>query len=393
MPTRKIIHLDLDAFFCAVEELHDPSLVGTPFAVGGKPDQRGVVASCSYAARAFGVRSGMPMALAIKRCPELKVISSHYHKYGEVSEKVMEELRALSPLVEQISIDEAFIDVSDLPLDAEKLASDLQKKINTSLKLPCSLGVASNKLVAKIANDHGKSLAQGSRPPNAITNVPPGKEAEFLAPLPVIALWGVGPKTAQRLESMDIKTIGDLARISEVDLVNLFGKNGYDLAKHAKGVDERPIITSHETKSISQETTFPKDIHDKDILRKTLYRLSERVGARLRKSHLAGSTVKIKLRWSDFTTISRQMTLDQPTNQGQVIYDAALQLLKKELDPAKKVRLIGVGVSGLGTPSRQLGLWDESSDKDRRLQEAIDSLRERYGPQTLQKGIEIDDSH
>jgi len=353
--------MDLDAFFCAVEELRDPSLVGVPFAVGGKPENRGVVASCSYAARAYGIHSAMPMSRAIRLCPELRIISSQHRKYGEMSTQVMDELRTLSPLVEQISIDEAFIDVSSLPTDAEEIARNLQSKINTKLNLPCSLGVASNKLVSKIANDYGKSQSLGSGPPNAITNVPAGNEAEFLAPLPVIALWGVGPKTSQRLELINIKTIGELARTSEDELMSIFGKIGYDLARHAKGIDDRPVVTSHEIKSISQETTFPKDVQNEELLERTLLKLSGRVGSRLRKSNLAGITIKIKLRWSDFTTITRQMTLDLPTNQDQVIFAAALQLLKKELDYTRKVRLIGVGVSGLGTPTRQIGFWDETA--------------------------------
>ncbi len=223
--SRTILHLDLDAFFCSVEELHDPSLRGIPFAVGGRPEERGVVASCSYAARKLGVRSAMPMSRALRLCPQLLVISHHRGNYGEMSEKVMQRLRDLSRLVEQISIDEAFVDISELREPAETIARRLQKRVNDELGLPCSIGVAANKLVAKIATEVGKKkalcskLRHGKRTgkpkgeaPNAITIVPPGTEAAFLAPLPADMLWGVGPKTAARLAEYGLKTIGDLAR-------------------------------------------------------------------------------------------------------------------------------------------------------------------------------------
>jgi len=210
---RQIIHLDLDAFYCAVEEQRDPSLQGKPFAVGGRPEGRGVVSSCSYAARKKGVRSAMPMARAIQLCPELVIVPPHFDLYRPASRRVMSKVRELSHLVEQISIDEAFIDVTELPEDAEILGRRLQTEIRDELRLPSSLGIATNKLVAKISNDVGKSKAKKGVPPNAITVVPPGKEAEFLAPLPVEMLWGVGPKTAERLALMNVKTIGELAMI------------------------------------------------------------------------------------------------------------------------------------------------------------------------------------
>jgi DNA polymerase IV len=356
--SRKILHLDLDAFFCAVEELRDPSLAGKAFAVGGRPEQRGVVSSCSYAARRFGVHSAMPMSRALRQCPGLRLVPPHFKAYSEYSHKVMEYLHAVTPLVEQVSIDEAFLDVSESPRSGEEIARDLQTTIRTELSLPCSLGIASNKLVAKIANDVGKSSAQGGGPPNAITTVPEGQEAEFLAPLPVIRLWGVGPKTAARLAEVDVQTIGDLARCPESDLVHLFGKNGHDLARHARGIDDSPLITIHEPKSISQETTFAQDLRDGQALRQTLHDLSERVGHHLRKNGYAGSTIKIKLRWPDFTTQTRQITLACPTDQDNQIYAAALGLFEKVWQPGKAVRLIGVGVSGLGPPARQLNFWD-----------------------------------
>jgi DNA polymerase-4 len=387
---RKILHLDLDAFFCAVEEQRDPNLRGKALAVGGRPETRGVVASCSYAARRFGVRSAMPMARAVKLCPQLIIVPSHFDAYRAASQQVMSHLDQLTPLVEQLSIDEAFLDVSDLPEPAEGLARRLQTTINTELNLPCSLGVATNKLVAKIANDMGKAAARSDQPPNALQVVPPGQEAAFLAPLPVEALWGVGPKTAERLHGLGLHTIGDLARWPEADLGRRFGQHGYDLARHARGMDERLVVTEHEAKSISQETTFARDISDGLTLRETLCRQSEQVGFQLRRKGLNGSTVKLKLRWADFTTLTRQVTLEQPTNLDGDIYTAALQLFEKTWPPGKRVRLIGVAVSSFATAGYQLGLWDDPHlDQARRLQPVLDDLRERFGRQAIQRGSQL----
>jgi DNA polymerase IV len=383
---RKILHLDLDAFFCAVEEQADPTLSGKPFAVGGRPEERGVVASCSYTARLFGVRSAMPMAAALRICPDLIVIHSKHGSYSEISKQVMARIRELTPLVEQVSIDEAFFDVSDLPEPPEEIARRIQKKINTELNLPCSLGAAINKLVAKIANDLGKAAAISGEAPNAITVVPPGKEAEFLAPLPVEALYGVGPKTAERLAGLGIRKIGELADFPASELKSIFGKHGAEISMRAQGIDERPIETSHVVRSISQETTFARDVMNEVDLRKTLLALSERVGKQLRESHLSCQTIRLKLRWPDFTTLTRQTTLSQSTDQDEIIFQSALALFYKEWRPGKAVRLLGVGASGLCQPVRQLSFWEGDSLKNHRLQEAIDVLRNRFGDQILQRG-------
>lgn len=388
---RKILHLDLDAFFCAVEEQRDPTLRGKAFAVGGRPDERGVVAACSYAARQFGLHSAMPMSRAVKLCPQLIIVPARHGAYSEVSRRVMARLHQLTPLVEQLSIDEAFLDVSDLPEPAEVIARQLQADINRALKLPCSLGVAANKLVAKIANNIGKASVGGGRPPNSIKVVPPGQEAAFLAPLPVKELWGVGPKTAEQLHRLGLTTIGDVAGHSEADLARRFGKHGQDLARRAKGLDDRPVETEHEAKSISQETTFAKDVTDERLLQRTLRQQCESVGRRLRRRQLSGSTVKLKLRWADFTTLTRQVTLDQPTNLDNEIHAAALALFEKTWPPGKRVRLIGVGVSGFETPAYQLGLWEKPAhEEDRRLQSTLDELRERFGDKAVRRGDEIE---
>ena len=386
--SRKILHLDLDAFFCAVEELRDPSLRGQPFAVGGHPEERGVVASCSYAARRFGLRSAMPMARAVKLCPGLLIIPARHKVYSEVSEQVMARLHALTPLVEQISIDEAFLDVTDLPEPGEALARRLQTAIRGELGLPCSLGVAANKLVAKVATEVGKATNRTGTYPNAITIVPPGEEAAFLAPLPVEMLWGVGPKTAVRLAALEIHTIGDVARWPEGDLARRFGKMGQEFSLRAKGIDDRPVVTMRVAKSVSQETTFVRDVSDGEALRRTLRELSEGVGRQLRREPLTGSTVRLKLRWANFTTLTRQTRLSQPTDRDDVIYAAAVQLFERVWRAGKPVRLLGVGVADLRPPLRagQLSLWDDGSEKQRRLQAAVDALRERFGEQVVRRG-------
>jgi DNA polymerase-4 len=382
---RTILHLDLDAFFCAVEELHDPSLRGKPFAVGGRPEERGVVSSCSYPARRLGVRSAMPTSRALRLCPGLIVISHHRSNYGEMSEKVMARLRNLSPFVEQISIDEAFVDISGLG-DPAGIARNLQAEVREGIGLPCSVGIASNKLTAKIATEVGKKSGKKGEPPNALTIVPPGTEAAFLDPLPADMLWGVGPKTAARLEQVGIRTVGDIARRPKADLVRWFGETGAELWRHARGVDERPIVTEYEAKSISQETTFARDVRDDRELERTLRGLSEQVGRRLRKSGLAGTTVRIKLRWPDFTSLTRQLSLPQPADQDDEIYRTALGLLTKVRSKGKAVRLIGVGVSGFRHPFRQLGLWDGDSEKRRKLQDVVDELQEKFGKKVIHRG-------
>jgi DNA polymerase IV len=390
--TRTILHLDLDAFFCAVEETQNPSLRGKPFAVGGKPDERGVVSSCSYAARAFGVRSAMPMSRALRTCPGLIVVPGRHHLYSEVSKQVMERLGRLTPLLEQISIDEAFLDLSDLRDPIERVARDLQAGIRDELGLSSSIGIATNKLVAKIATEVGKKAALHRPstaevgPPFALTIVPAGEESAFLAPLPADMLWGVGPKTGARLADLGIHTIGDIARWPETELTSLFGENGRDLWRHAHGIDERAIVTEYETKSISQETTFVRDVSDDKLLASTLRELSEQVGRRLRHNELAGSTVKLKIRWPDFTTLTRQSTLPQPTDQGEEIASTAATLLKSVRRSGQSVRLIGVGVSNLGPPIRQLSLWDDGGEKSRKLQDAVDALQEKYGRGVIKRG-------
>lgn len=389
MASRKIIHLDLDAFFCAVEELRRPELRGKPFAVGGRPESRGVIASCSYAARMFGVRSAMPTSRALRLCPSLVLVSGDHGHYSQYSQRVMDIIGRYSGLVEQVSIDEAFLDVSDLRRSGADVARELQQVIRQELDLPCSLGIASNKLVAKIATDVGKAGHRGNTPPCAILEVPDGEEAAFLAPLPVRALWGVGPKSTARFESLGIHTIGDLAREPELNLVQMFGKYGHDLSWHARGIDNSPIEPEHDVKSISQEITFDRDVADRDRLFQVIRDQAERVAYRLRRNNLTAVTVRIKVRWPDFSTQSRQMTLPAATSQDTVIARAAQNLFDSLWDGRRKVRLIGVGVSGLQSDIWQPTLWDSPDDRERRLLAAVDELKGRFGRKIVQRGIAL----
>lgn len=385
--TRVILHLDLDAFYCAVEEIKDPGLRGKAFAVGGSPSGRGVVTSCSYPARRMGVRSAMPAAKALQICPDLILVSRNHRDYGHYSKLVMDRLRSFTDQIEQISIDEAFLDITGLGSSPRQFALSLQAAILNEINLPNSVGIASNKLVAKIANDVGKMAARGDTPPNAITIVPPGEEAAFLAPLPVEMLWGVGPKTKERLAVFGIQTIGDLAGYPEIELADKFGKHGYDLSRRAKGIDQRGIVTERGIKSVSNERTFPKDLGRKSELLEHIQKLSAQVSNRLQKKNLRGKTVQIKIRWSDFTTLTRQTTLPQSTNAYDLIFKTAQELLDHVWEEGRMVRLIGVGVHKLDTHAHQLGLWDTETQKDLKIQQTLQELQEKYGENVISRGI------
>ncbi len=388
--TRKILHVDLDAFFCAVEEKFAPSLKGKPFATGGSPEGRGVVTSCSYAARKYGIHSAMPMIQALRKFPALITVRSHYKDYVEYSRQVMDLIKQLTPLVEQISIDEAFLDVTDLPQEASQIAKELQQKIYDTLGLPCSIGVASNKLMAKIATNIGKSRHKEPTSPMAILCIPPGTEKEFLAPLPIEEMWGIGPKSAEKFKILGIEKIGDILNHPLPWLQQHFGKFAGDLMERAQGIDERPVADYEGVKSVSNEVTFFEDLGDQKLLLRTIRGISEKVGERLRRKGLSGKTVRVKIRWPDFETITRQVTLAQPTDQDKVIFQTASELFLQEWKPGKKIRLIGVGVAQICDAYQQLSLLDHSYEKEKNLLEALDTLHERFGKDSIQKGIQSD---
>ncbi len=375
---RTILHVDLDAFYCAVEERLNPGLRGKAFVVGGRPEERGVVASASYAARQYGIRSAMSTARALRLCPGLLVLPARGKLYQQASRAVMARLRRETPLLEQVSIDEAYLDVSGDPRGGEAIAAALQREIRQGLGLPTSWGVATSKLVARIATEMGK--------PGGLVVVPPGEEAAFLAPLPVGMLPGVGPKTEKGLKGMGVATIGDLAALTPAALRPLFGRRAPDMLHRARGVDPRPVVPWREPKSRSAETTFPRDVVERETLERTLRRLAERVARRLRREGLAGSTVRLKIRWPDFITQTRQMQLPQPTGHEGEIYAAARGLLAKVWRPGQPVRLIGVGVAGLGPAVRQLRLFEGDWEREERLLRALESIKARYGPDAVRRG-------
>lgn len=360
---RTILHLDLDAFYCTVEEQRDPSLRGKPFAVGGRPEARGVVASCSYAARALGIHSAMPMARALGLCPRLIVVPPRFAAYRAASAQVMTLLHTITPLVEQISIDEAFLDLSAVAIAGDVVARQIQTTIRTELGLACSVGIASNKLVAKIATDVGKAAARAGTLPNAICVVPAGEEAAFLAPLAARALWGVGPRTAERLAELGIATIGELAAWPAEDLRARFGQHGAALAQHARGMDERPIVTVHISKSVSKETTFARDVRDRTTLEQTIAELADGVARGLNAEGLAGTTIKLKVRWTTWETLTRQATLAHPTADAATIAALALRLFATVWQAEAALRLIGVGVGNLSQPSSQASIWELNNEE------------------------------
>lgn len=349
--SRSIVHIDLDAFYAAVEVLEDPSLAGKPLLVGGRPQERGVVATASYPARDFGVHSAMPMSQALRLCPHAIVVPPRHGLYREYSRRVMAILHRTTPRVEQLSIDEAYLDLTERVEAWEEgveIARRLQARVRQEAGLSASLGLATNKQVAKVASDHDK--------PAGLTVVRPGEEAAFLAPLPVRALWGLGPVAERRLAALGVRTVGQLAQMPARDLEDLFGQRGRDLARRARGLDERPVVTEHERKSVSQERTFSRDLRGKRALKRQLWRLSGGVAERLERIDLVGGTVTIKLRYADFTTLTRQMTLDVPTADRREIYRAALVLFERAWQRDRPVRLLGVAASQLSPPTGQLRL-------------------------------------
>ncbi len=350
---RTILHADLDAFYASVEQLDDPALRGKPVVVGGSPEHRGVVAAASYEARAFGIRSAMPMSRAMRLCPGARRVPPRFERYGELSRAVMAIFRALTPLVEPLSLDEAFLDVTAAVRgqdDVERIARSLKDDVKEATQLTVSVGGGSNKTVAKIASDFRK--------PDGLVVVPWGDEATFLAPLPVRALWGVGPKSEAELLRAGIRTIGDVARRSVGEMERLLGSRGPFLRTMAQGNDDRPVQTSWERKSVGAETTFAHDLADGDDLRAHLHDIATEVARRMQGLGVRGHTVALKLRYSDFHTITRQSTLVQPVDDSASIEAVATRLAAVALAAGGRVRLLGIQCSKLtdGT-SVQRTLW------------------------------------
>ncbi len=373
-------HVDMDAFFVSVEELYDPSLRGKPVVVGGRPNERGVVAAASYAARRFGVHSAMPLRTAYKLCPQATFVDGHPQRYREYSGRVHEVLQAFSPLVEMASIDEAYLDLSGTerlygpPLRAAHI---LHQRMKAATGLNCSIGIASSRLVAKISSDQAK--------PNGVLWVVPGREAAFLAPLDVRKVPGVGKVTEKNLHALGIRKVGDLARLDDAFLEERFGKWGLALAGKSRGEDaggwfDTEIGAGEGPKSISHEHTFMEDTSDVAQLEATLSKLSEMVGRRLREQHLEARTLQLKLRYTDFSTITRAHSLGRGTQLDTEIFEEIRALFRRNWRPGAAVRLLGVHASGWAEGEEQMDLLgEERHERWKQALAAADRLRDRYG--------------
>jgi DNA polymerase-4 len=352
---RTIIHADLDAFYASVEQLDNPDLRGRPVVVGGSPETRGVVAAASYEARKSGVHSAMPMSRALRLCPAAVRVSPRFDRYAEISRQVMGVFRSVTPLVEPLSLDEAFLDVTgrhDEYGGAKGLAVYVKNEVKRETGLTVSIGVGTNKTIAKIASDMKK--------PDGLVLVPPGAEARFLAPLPIRALWGVGPKSEEALTREGFARVGDIARANPARLERLVGSRGRELWEMANGRDDRPVVVDHERKSVGAETTFARDLPDGTELRGELHRLAREVAERLREKDLLARTVTLKLRYADFRTISRQSSRPEPTDDESEIAATAAALLDAVAAPGDSYRLLGIQCAKLSLGRRtesQLALW------------------------------------
>ena len=382
MTLTRIMHIDLDAFFVSVEQVLNPVLKGKPVVVGGKPDRRGVVAAASYEARSFGLHSGMPLKTASRLCPQAIFIEGSFHKYREASRKFMAILADFSPFLESMGLDEAFLDVTGFESihgSITQMAANIRQRVKDELGICASVGIANCKVVAKIASDFSK--------PDGLLEVPQGTERSFLKPLPVAKLPGIGKKSEGVLRNLGINTIGQLAALPSGVLKSRFGTYGAILHNHANGIDDRAVELRGEAKSMSRETTFGRDTRDSSVLKATLRYLAEKVGSSLRQQDKQAKCVTLKLRYTDFTTTTRQQTLNQTCDTDQSIFDTGYQLLQKELSVEKQaVRLIGIGVSNLVEIGRQLNMLDSSPQRLERLNSAIDNIRKKYGFTAIQTG-------
>lgn len=377
---RSILHIDMDAFFASVEQRDHPQWRGKPVIVGAAPDRRGVVCAASYEARKFGVRSAMPSRTAGRLCPEGIYVRPDFARYSAASDQIMALLHDVSPLVEPLSIDEAFVDVTAAARDidaAATLAIDIKARIRARVHLTASIGVAPNKFLAKLASDLQK--------PDGLTIVREEDKVTFLRPLPVGRIWGVGPKTEAILHGAGIRTIAELQDYRG-DLRRLMGGYAEDLRALAFGEDDRPVEPEHERKSISSEETFDRDTRSLPLIRRTMLDQASGVAAELREKRLAGRTVHIKLRFADFTTLTRQKKLDHATQDETEIFRVAWALAERERGTGKLVRLVGTGVASLEPEGLQPDLFDEKARRRAQLARAADAVNARFGPGSVRRG-------
>ena len=379
---RTILHVDMDAFYVSVELRRRPDLVGQPVVVGGTGN-RGVVAAASYEARRYDVHSALPSAVARRRCPHAVFLPGDHELYSQVSEQVHEIFGRYTPLIEPLSLDEAFLDVSGATRlfgEGTRIGHRIRTDIRDELELGCSVGVAPNKFLAKMASVAAKPRAtrEGVFPGPGVVEVAPGHELEFLHPLPVKRLWGVGPVTLEKLHRLGVHTIGDLALLDERTIVSALGKaSGHHLLALSKGDDVRPVEVSRDPKSIGHEETYPHDLHDHAELERELVRLADAVSSRLRRHGYGARTLTLKVRFAGFRTVTRSTTLDGAVDTGPELV-GALRPLLRALDVSPGVRLLGVSTSNFAAPNHQLSLLDDAADPARTAG-AIDEIRERFG--------------
>jgi DNA polymerase-4 len=385
---RTILHVDMDAFYASVEQLRDPELRGRPVIVGA-PGARGVVAAASYEARVFGIHSAMPSTQAQRLCPHAVFVAGDHQHYGEISQRVMAIFTSFTPMVEAISLDEAFLDVTGarrLHGDGPTIGAKIRAAVLHEEGLTCSVGVAPSKFVAKLASEAAKPRVgrQGPEPGLGVKVVEAADVLAFLHPLPVQALWGVGPKTLEKLHRIGVDTIADLAGLDERTTVAALGvANGAHLRRLSMGLDDREVVPEQRAKSIGHEETFARDHHRLDTLHLELVRLGDSVAARLRGAGMAGRTISIKVRFHDFRTITRSVTLPSVVDTGPDVVRAASELLDR-IDPTPGVRLLGVHVSQLADGSaRQLSLDDVEAPSWDDATGAIDAIRARYGADAI----------
>lgn len=383
-PGRAVIHVDMDAFFAAVEQLDDPALRGRPVIVGGSPTGRGVVSTASYEARVFGVRSAMPSAAAARLCPDAVWIRPRFDRYAEVARAVREIFRTVTPFVENASIDEAYLDVT--PGDSGEHPAAVARRIQDAVRhmgLSCSIGVATSKCVAKIASDQDK--------PGGLVVVEPGTEAAFLAPLPVGVMGGIGPAAQKRLARIGVTTLGELAALDPAVAREALGAFGAVAVQRARGIDPRPVVVERAVKSVSNEVTFEHDLA-RDEAEARLDGLVEKVAARLRARGLACRTLTVKVRFADMTTRSAQATIGQPTDLGRDMLPVAVELFRKAAATGLRIRLLGFGASGLCEPAVQMELFSDEASGAARVREQslarnLDEIRSRFGPSSVQRGF------
>lgn len=378
-----ILHIDMDAFYASVEELDNPQLKGRPVIVGGSPQSRGVVSAANYIARGFGVHSAMPTANAHRLCPQGVFLPVRMARYIEISHQIHDIFQRYTPLIEPLSLDEAFLDVrgsESLFGTAEQIGRRIQNEIASELGLIASVGVAPNKFLAKIASDLEK--------PHGFVIVQQEQIQNFLDPLPIRRLWGVGKVSAQRLHGLGLYTIKDIREIQKEELERILGHHGEHLWQLAHGRDDRPVITDREIKSVSHETTFAEDIEDEEILRAQLLNLTEQVAWRLRRHGLQGRTIQLKLRYSDFRSLSRSLTLDKLTDHTDTLWQGVEGLfLHRVPRPLTAVRLIGMGISGFTQQEEaQADLFNQQDEDNKPIVDLLsDSIRERFGKHGIQR--------